>query len=109
MRWGVRSKAARSRRAAAEPAPPAAEKAALAVLSRGPDAVRAQRADLGAKGFGTAVIDAVFDRDLETIGNVALDHRLSVGASGIGLGIARALVASARVKSSAQNAVPSSP
>ena len=30
--------------------------------------------------------DAVFDRDLETIGQVALDHRLSVGASGIEIG-----------------------
>jgi uncharacterized protein YgbK (DUF1537 family) len=37
----------------------------------------------------------VFDLDLETIGIVALDHRVSVGASGIGLGLARALVASA--------------
>jgi uncharacterized protein YgbK (DUF1537 family) len=51
------------------------------------------------------VIDAVFDRDLETIGHVALDHRLSVGASGLGLGVARALVASGKVKSDASNAV----
>jgi len=40
---------------------------------------------------------------------VALDHRLSVGASGIGLGIARAMVASAKVKSSAPNAIADSP
>ncbi len=72
----------------------------LATLTRGPDAVRAQLADLAGKGFGAAIIDAVFDRDLETIGAVALDHRLSVGASGIGLGLARALVASGKVKSS---------
>ena len=56
----------------------------------------AHLADLAGKGIGAAIIDAVFDRDLETIGAVALDHRLSVGASGIGLGLARALVASAR-------------
>ena len=68
----------------------------LAKLSRGADAVRARLTELAGKGVGAAVIDAVFDRDLETIGNVALDHRLSVGASGIGLGMARALVASAR-------------
>jgi uncharacterized protein YgbK (DUF1537 family) len=79
---------------------------ALATLTRGPDAVRAQLADLQAKGFGAVIIDAVFDRDLETIGSVALDHRLSVGASGIGLGIARALVASGKVKSNAQSAIP---
>ena len=35
---------------------------------------------------------------------VALDHRLSVGASGIGLGLARALVASGKVKSNAASA-----
>jgi 3-dehydrotetronate 4-kinase len=36
---------------------------------------------------------------------VALDHRLSVGASGIGLGLARALVASGRVKSTTPDAM----
>ena len=77
----------------------------LAVLTRGADAVRARLADLAAKGTGAAIIDAVFDRDLETIGTVALDHRLSVGASGIGLGLARALVASGKVRSSAPHAV----
>ena len=77
----------------------------LATLSRGADAVRGRLADLAGKGFGAAIIDAVFDRDLETIGSVALDHRLSVGASGIGLGLARALVASGKVKSAAAGAV----
>ena len=77
----------------------------LAVLTRGADAVRARLADLAANGIGAAIIDAVFDRDLETIGAVALDHRLSVGASGIGLGLARALVASGKVRSSGPNAV----
>jgi len=57
----------------------------LADIARGPDAVRARLGDLSAKGFGAAIADAVFDRDLETIGAVALDHRLSVGASGIGV------------------------
>jgi uncharacterized protein YgbK (DUF1537 family) len=70
----------------------------LAVIARGPDAARAHLADLAAKGFGAAIADAVFERHLETIGTVALDHRVSVGASGIGLGIARALVASGHVK-----------
>ena len=71
----------------------------LAVIASGPDAVRARLADLAGKGIGAAIVDAVFARDLETIGQVALDHRVSVGASGIGLGLARALVASGRVKS----------
>ncbi|QPF86843.1 four-carbon acid sugar kinase family protein [Bradyrhizobium genosp. L] len=78
----------------------------LATLARGADAVRAKLADLAAKGIGAAIIDAVFDRDLETIGQVALDHRLSVGASGIGLGLARGLIASGRVKPAAANATP---
>ena len=78
----------------------------LATLTRGADAVRAKLADLVGKGIGAAIVDAVFDRDLETIGQVALGHGLSVGASGIGLGLARALVASGRVKPDALNATP---
>ena len=70
----------------------------LAVLSRGLDAVRARLVELASQGIGAAIVDAVFDSDLETIGNVALDHRLSVGASGIGLGLVRALVTSRKVK-----------
>jgi uncharacterized protein YgbK (DUF1537 family) len=63
------------------------------------EAVRARLAELSGKGTGAAIIDAVFDRDLETIGRVAAEHRLSVGASGIGLGLARALVSTGKVKS----------
>ena len=81
----------------------------LAVLSRGPDAIRERLADLTGKGLGAAIVDAVFDRDLETIGTVALDHRLSVGASGIGLGLARGLVASGRVRSNAPDAASDTP
>jgi uncharacterized protein YgbK (DUF1537 family) len=68
----------------------------LATVVRGPEAVRACLDDLSGKGVGAAIVDAVFDLDLETIGSVALGHRLSVGASGVGLGLARALVASGR-------------
>nr|WP_249806287.1 3-oxo-tetronate kinase [Bradyrhizobium sp. 1] len=73
----------------------------LAAVTRGADAVRARLAELAAKGIGAAIIDAVFDRDLETIGLVAAEHRFSVGASGIGLGLARALVWTGKVKSAA--------
>jgi uncharacterized protein YgbK (DUF1537 family) len=75
----------------------------LATVTRGADAVRARLAELAGKGIGAAIIDAVFDRDLETIGLVAADHRLSVGASGIGLGLARALVSTGKVKSAASS------
>jgi uncharacterized protein YgbK (DUF1537 family) len=81
----------------------------LATVTRGREAVRARLADLSAKGFGAAIIDAVFERDLETIGSVALDHRLSVGASGFGLGLARALVASGRVRPGALDTVSGAP
>ncbi len=78
----------------------------LAVLARGPDAVRARLAELGANGIGAAIVDAVFDRDLETIGAVALDYRLSVGASGIGLGLARALLGARPARSVASSPAP---
>jgi 3-dehydrotetronate 4-kinase len=81
----------------------------LADIAEGADAVRARFADLAGKGFGAAIADAVFERDLETIGAVALDHRLSVGASGLGLGLARALVVSGRVKPNALNAISDTP
>jgi uncharacterized protein YgbK (DUF1537 family) len=73
----------------------------LATLTRGAEAVRARLAELSSKGIGAAIVDAVFDRDLETIGLVAAGHRLSVGASGIGLGLARALMSTGKVKSAA--------
>jgi len=39
----------------------------LAVVARGPDAVRAHLADLAGKSFGAAIIDAVFASDLEPL------------------------------------------
>ena len=71
----------------------------LAAVAGGPAALRTRLAELAAQGIGAANVDAVFDAELEIIGAVALDHRLSVGASGIGLGLARALVASGEVQS----------
>ncbi len=76
----------------------------LADVARGPDAVRARLAHLSKNGLGAAIADAVFERDLETLGTVALEHRVSVGASGLGLGLARALVASGVVKSNSPSA-----
>jgi uncharacterized protein YgbK (DUF1537 family) len=70
----------------------------LATVARGADAIRERLAKLASDGVRAAVIDAVFDADLETIGQAALAHRLSVGASGLGLGLARGLVASGTVR-----------
>jgi uncharacterized protein YgbK (DUF1537 family) len=70
----------------------------LATVAAGADAVRKRLAVLARDGTEAVIVDAVFERDLETIGAVALDDRVSVGASGLGLGLARALVQSGRVK-----------
>lgn len=78
----------------------------LATVSRGAEAIRARLAELSAEGIGAAIIDAVSDSELEVIGQVALDARLSVGASGIGLGLARSLVASGRAGTASTTASP---
>lgn len=70
----------------------------LATVARGAAAIRERLAKLAGDGVRAAIIDAVFDTDLEAIGQAALAHRLSVGASGLGLGLARGLVASGQVR-----------
>ena len=72
----------------------------LATVAGGIDAIRARLATLATSGVGSAIVDAISARDLEAIGVAALDHRLSVGASGLGLGLARGLVAAGRVRPS---------
>jgi uncharacterized protein YgbK (DUF1537 family) len=78
----------------------------LAVVVEGVNAVGAYLKSLAAEGIGAAIADAVFERDLETIGAMALSHGLSVGASGLGLGLARALVTSRRVQLHVSNGAP---
>ncbi|MGU3540433.1 3-oxo-tetronate kinase [Methylobacterium sp. A54F] len=68
----------------------------LATVAAGAEAVAARLDALAREGHGAAVADAVFDADLRAIGAAALSRRLSVGASGLGLGLARALVAAGR-------------
>ncbi len=68
----------------------------LMTVGRGLEAVRARLAALAAEGAGAAIADAVFEPHLETLGLAALDGPVSVGASGLGLGLARALVAAGR-------------
>ena len=65
----------------------------LATVSRGLGAVRERLAQLAEEGAGSAIADAVFDADLESLGAAALERRLSIGASGLGLGLARAVIA----------------
>jgi uncharacterized protein YgbK (DUF1537 family) len=60
-------------------------------VAEGSAAVSRARAELTAQGYGTAIVDAVFERDLEALGGSAAESTFSVGASGLGLGLARAL------------------
>ncbi|RVU15991.1 3-oxo-tetronate kinase [Methylobacterium oryzihabitans] len=69
----------------------------LATVARGVEAVRARLRALAGEGHGAAIADAVFDGDLAVLGAAALDARVSTGASGLGLGLARALIAAGRV------------
>jgi len=69
----------------------------LATVAEGVGAIRARLGELAGQGIHAAIADAVFARDLEALGQAALGCRVSVGASGLGLGLARALVAQRRV------------
>ncbi|MGZ2385470.1 3-oxo-tetronate kinase [Rhizobium brockwellii] len=71
----------------------------LAAITAGPGAVKARLDALSAAGITAVIADAIFERDLETLGEVALETSVSTGASGLGLGLARALVRSGRISS----------
>jgi uncharacterized protein YgbK (DUF1537 family) len=77
-------------------------------VARGTDAVRAQATQLAAGGIGAAIADAITEADLEALGAAALDAPFSVGASGLGLGLARGLVSAGRVPR-ADSAAPFAP
>src|SRR5262249_22791167 len=62
----------------------------LGVVSRGPDAVAARLGELETSGIASCVADAVSESDLATLGEVAFANPVSTGASGLGLGLARA-------------------
>jgi len=66
-------------------------------VAAGVDAIRARLEALALDGRTAAIVDAVFDADLVAIGAAAAGLPLSTGASGLGLGLARALVAGGRV------------
>jgi uncharacterized protein YgbK (DUF1537 family) len=67
----------------------------LSDVDRGAAAIAARMAALKAEGYGAAIIDSVFERDLLPIGRAALSTPLTVGASGMGIGLARALIEAA--------------
>ncbi|MFF0952468.1 3-oxo-tetronate kinase [Rhizobium leguminosarum] len=71
----------------------------LTAVAAGPDAVKARLDSFRTAGVTAVIADAIFERDLETLGEVALETPVSTGASGLGLGLARALVRSGRISS----------
>ncbi|MGO7049188.1 3-oxo-tetronate kinase [Rhizobium johnstonii] len=71
----------------------------LAAVAAGPGAVKARLDAFRTAGVTAVIADAIFERDLETLGEVALETPVSTGASGLGLGLARALVRSGRISS----------
>ncbi|HWW49875.1 MAG TPA: 3-oxo-tetronate kinase [Xanthobacteraceae bacterium] len=76
----------------------------LACVAEGAAAIEARLARLSADGVRAAIVDAVFAQDLKTIGEAALKRRVSVGASGLGLGLAHALIKSDRVAAQSNGA-----
>lgn len=63
---------------------------ALDVVAGGAALIAARLAELATAGCGAAIVDAVSEPDLIALGRVALALPLSTGASGLGLGLARA-------------------
>jgi uncharacterized protein YgbK (DUF1537 family) len=64
----------------------------LSVVEAGTEAIRARVRELKEAGLGAAIVDCVSDRQLAAIGHAALDAPLSIGASGLGIGLAGALL-----------------
>ena len=73
-------------------------------IAAGAASVRQRLAGLRADGHGMAIADAIDESDLEALGEVALDNSVSTGASGLGLGLARALVRAGRARGNASAA-----
>jgi uncharacterized protein YgbK (DUF1537 family) len=70
------------------------------VVARGPDAILERMRALAGKHVGIAIIDAISESDLEAIGAAAITQKLSTGASGLGLGLARALATTGETRPS---------
>ncbi len=73
----------------------------LDVVEAGGAAVRNALADAAARGGGAAIADSVAARHLDAIAEAALDLPLSVGASGLGSSLARALASRGAARAAA--------
>src|ERR1700722_10086798 len=65
-------------------------------VEAGVEAIRFRMERLTPSGCGSAIVDCVLDKELLPIGRAAIGTSLSVGASGLGIGLARALVEQGR-------------
>lgn len=61
------------------------------VVKQGPKRLREHLEALASQGIRGAIVDAIDEEDLQTLGRVAVDAPFSIGASGLGLGLARVL------------------
>jgi uncharacterized protein YgbK (DUF1537 family) len=78
----------------------------LETIALGEEAITARLATLATEGKTAAIADAVFERDLLSLGAVAARFPVSTGASGLGLGLARALRPAGRATSRADALAP---
>ncbi|MGC9270105.1 3-oxo-tetronate kinase [Acidiphilium sp.] len=70
---------------------------ALDIVERGAAAIAARLGELAGQGCGAAIIDAVAERHLVALGQAAFALPLSTGASGLGLGLARAAIGDGKI------------
>lgn len=76
------------------------------VMDKGAEAVRAALAELKAKGFSYAVLDALNDAHLVTMGQAVSDMTLVTGGSGLADGMARAWAGSGDATKAAAEGKP---
>ncbi|MBE7211157.1 MAG: four-carbon acid sugar kinase family protein [Gluconacetobacter diazotrophicus] len=74
----------------------------LSVMEEGAAAIRARLDALAADGIAAAIVDGVASRHFAALGDAAAALPLSVGASGLGFGLARALRGERRVDAGAE-------
>jgi len=75
-------------------------------VARGIEAVEVALERLMRDGYGHAIVDAIDDADIATIGSVAGKHRFVVGAAGLADGIATALTSDRRADDTAGDPIP---
>jgi len=79
-------------------------------VARGPDAVRARFAQLAAAGAGIAIVDAISDADLMTLGRAVADLPLVTAGSGVAIGLSQHLAEAGLLRAAgAASALPRVP